>query len=112
MPTAARLGRRGLTFNGAAGGARRQPSIGGKSFAAPRRCGMGWRHHPAISLGAIPVASEPCSVSAAHHVSVAAQRPWGEGTGEFPGILDSCPVGVTKTRTRRRNLVYLSITVE
>ncbi len=36
----------------------------------------------------------------------------GEGAGEFPGNLDSCPVGVTKTRTGRRYLVYLSITVE
>ncbi len=64
------------------------------------------RAHP------VPAPSVHCSVSAAHHVSVAARRPRGEGAGEFPGNLDSCPVGVTKTRTGRRYLVYLSITVE
>lgn len=30
----------------------------------------------------------------------------GEGAGEFPGILDTCPTEVTKTQTRRCLLVY------
>ncbi len=69
-------------------------------------------HYLELIAESVSELKEAARAVCAGRVGQGAATRGGEETGEFPGILDSCPVRVTKTRTGRRYLDYLSITVE